>query len=148
MSDAKEALLERLRTARAKAAEHEEQLAAREELRQLEEQAVAAENRARDLPHIQAAEDEHGKIAVVNTRLGAIVVRKPHHLAYQQFTRRAADSKPLDDAAMWRLVKACVVYPTVQRAEEIVEEYAGVTARLAEEVVRLAKGEVDETEGK
>jgi hypothetical protein len=151
MSDAetpREALERRIREARAKTSAFEESGSEREQLRELERRARTEENRARDLPHVQEAEDEHKVIRVVNTPLGAIVVRRPHHLAFQQFMRKAGSEKGMDEAAIWRLVKPCVVYPDVARVEEITEEYPGVTVRLGNAVVELGNGVVEDAEGK
>ena len=146
--DPKEALLQRIRDARAKTAALDTQIAEREQLRELERQARIEENRARDLPHVQSAEDEHGTIRVVNTPLGAVVLKRPHHLAYQQFMRRVQSEKGMNEADVWRLAKTCIVYPDVARVEEITEEYPGVTIRLGNAVVELGNGEVEAVEGK
>jgi len=148
VEDPREAALRRIREAREKSAAFEEQSREREELRELERKARFEENKARDLPHVQAAEEEHGVIRVVNTPLGAIVVKKPHHLAFQKFTRKAASAKGFDDMDIWRLVKPCIVYPDVAKVEEITEEYPGVPARLGNAVVEMGNGEVEEVEGK
>lgn len=147
-TDPKEALLQRIRDARAKTAALDEQLAEREQLRELERQARIAENRARDLPHIQAAEDEHAPIRIVNTALGAIVVKRPHHLAYQKFMRKVGSEKGMNETDVWRLVRPCIVYPDAARVEGITEEYPGVTMRLGTAVIELGSGEVETTEGK
>lgn len=143
-----EALQERIRAAKAKTSAFESESRERDELRELERKARFEENKARDLPHIEAAEEEHGLIKVVNTPLGAIVVKRPHHLAFQKFMRKAGSAKGLQDMDVWRLVRKCIVYPDVTRAEEITEEFAGVTIRLGNAVVELGNGEAEEVEGK
>ena len=142
VEDPKEALNRRIREARAKTSAFEEQATEREQLRELERRARFEENKARDLPYIQAAEDEHVNVRVVNTPLGAIVVKRPHHLAFQRFMKKASSSKGFDDNDVWNLVKKCVVYPDVTRVDEIVEEYPGVTVRLGNAAVDLGNGEV------
>ncbi len=144
----REALERRIREARAKTAAYKEKGTEREQLRELERRARIEENRARDLPHVQAAEDEHGAVRVVNTPLGAIVVKRPHHLAFQQFMRRANVEKGVNEADVWRLVKTCIVYPDASKVEEYTEEYPGVTVRLGSAVVELGNGVVEEAEGK
>ncbi len=147
-NDRREELLERMRAAKEKASEFETRSSEREQIRELERKVRFEENKARDLPHIQAAEDEHGVIRVVNTPLGAIVVKRPHHLAYQKFTRKVSSEKGMNEMDVWRLVKPCIVYPDASKVEEITEEYPGVTVRLGDAVVNLGNGEVEEFEGK
>lgn len=146
--DPKETLLRRIKAAKEKSIQFEEDTCEKEELRDLERKAQFEENRARDWPHIQAAEDEHGEIRYVNTRLGAIVVKRPHHLVFQKFSRKAGSKKGIDDAAIWSLVRPCIVYPGIDKVNEITETYPGVTAKLGEKVVELGNGEVEEFEGK
>ena len=148
VEEQREALLQRIREAREKRAAFEEQAREREELRELEERARFEENKARDLPHVQEAEEEHGVIRVVNTPLGAIVLKRPHHLAFGKFTKKVASAKGFDDGDIWRLVKPCIVYPDVARVEEMTEEYPGVTARMGNAVIEMGNGEVEEVEGK
>jgi hypothetical protein len=146
--DPREELLKRIRDAKAKSSAFEEQSREREERRELERQIRFEENKVRDLPHVQAAEEEHGIVRVVNTPLGAIVLKRPNHLAYQQFMRRANSDKGMNEADIWRLVKTCIAYPDVARVEEITEEYPGVTIRLGNAVVELGNGEAEAVEGK
>jgi hypothetical protein len=146
--DQKEALLQRIKAAKEKSSQFEIDACEKEELRELEKKAQFEENKLRDLPHIQKAEDEHGEIRVVNTRLGAIIVKRPHHLVFQKFSRRAGSKKGLDDAAIWGLVRPCIVYPEIEKVNEITETYPGVTAKLGEKVIELGNGDVEEFEGK
>lgn len=148
VEDPREAVKRRIREAREKSSAFEAESREKEELRELERKARFEENKLRDLPHIQAAEDEHGVIRVVNTPLGAICLKAPHHLAYSKFTRKATSDDGLDDMTVWRLVRPCIVYPDVARAEEITEKYPGVTARCGTAVVEMGKGDVEEFEGK
>lgn len=143
-----DALHSRLREARAKTSAFEEQAREREERRELERQLLFEENKARDLPHVRAAEDENGVVKVVNTPLGAVVLKRPHHLAFQKFMRKAGSDKGMNEMDIWRLVKRCIVYPDVGRVEEITEEYPGITIRLGNMVVELGNGEVGGFEGK
>lgn len=144
----KESILERIKKAREKTAAFELENVGREELKELEKKALFEENKARDLPFIQAAEDEHGEIRVENTRLGAIVVKKPNHLAFQKFMRKISSDKGMNDMDIWRLVRPCIVYPDVSKVEEITEEYPGVTVRLGNAVIELGNGVVEDAEGK
>jgi hypothetical protein len=144
----REAVLRRIREAREKSGAFEEKAREREELRELERKAQFEENKTRDLPHIQAAEDEHSVIRVVNTPLGAIALKRPHHLAFQRFMRKASSNKGMGEMDVWRLVKPCIAYPDVASVERITEEYPGVTIRMGNVVVELGNGEVEGVEGK
>jgi len=144
----RDALQRRLREARAKTSAFEAQARAKEEERELERKVRFEENKARDLPHIQTAEDEHGEIRWHNTPMGAIVLRKPNHLVFNKFMRKAGSQKGLTEMDIWRLVKSCAVYPDIARVEEMVEEYPGVTAILGNLAVELGQGNADEVEGK
>jgi hypothetical protein len=144
-----EELRRRLKEARGKNEAFEVQSRAREEKRDLERKIRYEENKNRDLPYIQAAEEEHGHIRYVNTHDGAVVVKPPHHLAYNQFIRRLSnEKKPVDNNDYWRLVKPCIVYPDVVKVEEMTEKFAGLTVRLGNKVVELGRGDADELEGK
>jgi len=147
-SGTREALEQRIREAREKSSAFEAENREREELRELERKAQLEENRVRDLPHIQKAEDEHDEIKVVKTPRGAIVVKRPHHLAFSKFTQKASAEKGIADLDIWRLVRKCIVYPDVAKAEAITEDYPGVTARLGTAVVELGNGDIEEVEGK
>lgn len=141
-------LRRRIREAEAKIETHQKELDAAREERELEEKVRLKENAARDLPHVREAEEQYGEIKAINTPLGAIVLRKPNHLAFGKFTRWVNSGAKIDDDAIWRLVKPCIVYPDITRVEEIVEEYPATTVRLGEMAMELAKGKAAELEGK
>ena len=143
-----EELERRLKEIRAKNDEFEAEIRERERVRELEAKLLFEQNKARDLPHVQAAEDEHGQIRVVNTKLGAVVVRKPHHLAFKRFMHKVSGDKEMREADVWRLAKSCVVYPDISKVDEIREEYPGVTMRLGTAVIELGNGEAEELEGR
>ncbi|MHC4622188.1 MAG: hypothetical protein ACYTEQ_31005 [Planctomycetota bacterium] len=130
--DVLDELRRRLKAAREKNEAFEEQARSREEKREIERRLRFEENKNRDLPKIQAAEDEHVMIRVVNTPDGAIVVKRPHHLAYQKFVRKVGSDKGMNEMDVWKLVKPCIVYPDVSKVEDITEEEpakAGATRR-------------------
>jgi len=144
----KEAILERIKKAREKTAAFELENVGREEVKELERKAIFEENKARDLPFIQAAEDEHGEIKVINTRLGAIAVKKPHHLVFQKFSKKLGTEKGPDNMDIWRFVRPSIVYPEPSKVEEITEEYPGTMILLCNAVVELGNGNAGEIEGK
>lgn len=144
----KEEILERIKKAREKNAVFEAENVEKEEIKELERKAIFEENKARDLPFIKKAEEEHGEIKYVNTRLGAIVVKKPHHLTFQQFSKKLASDKGPDNMDMWRFIRKSIVYPDISKVEEITEEYPGTTILLCNAVIELGNGNVEEIEGK
>jgi len=144
----KEEILERIKKAREKTAVFEAENVGREELKELEKKAIFEENKARDLPFIKAAEDEHKEIRVENTPLGAIVVKKPNHLAFQKFMKKVSGDKGMNEMDIWQLVRPCIVYPEIVKVEEITEEYPGVIVRLGNAVIELGNGVVTDAEGK
>jgi hypothetical protein len=147
IEDRKAELLQRIQAAKEKSSEYEN-LTDEDQLRALEEKLRFEENKARDLPHIREAEEKYGEIRVVNTEMGAIVLRKPNHLNFKNFSRSLNSGKLLDDDVIWKLVRPCIVHPDISRAEEIVEEYPATTIRLGEQAMDLAKGKAAEIEGK
>lgn len=149
MNEQKEALELRLREAKAKTSKLQEEMLEKEEIRELERKIRFEENKARDLPHIQKAEDEHGAIRVVNTEDGAVVLRRPHHLVFNKFVRRMGDDKkPLDNDDYWRLAKPCIIYPDVATVEAWAEKFALLPVELGNKVVELGKAGIEEVEGK
>lgn len=103
--------------------------------------AVEAEERAiAEAPEIERLEAEHGaigeKIAVVETDMGAIVIKRPAPVVFKRF-QDAGDSKPKSDVFA-SLVKPCVVYPDMKRFNEILEALPATLSRLADEAVALA----------
>lgn len=144
-----EELEKRLRAAQDQNEQFEAENEERERLRELEKQVRFEENKVRDLPHIQAAEDEHGVIGVINTPNGAIALRRPDHRLFNLFVRRMGnEKKPPDNHDFWKLVKPCIVYPDAATVNAWTDEFAGLTIKLGSKVIELGNGEVEEFEGK
>jgi hypothetical protein len=101
-------------------------------------EAEDAENDSRDAPHIAKAEEEIGpigtKIALVETTLGTIIVKRPNHLVWKKYTRKEKVSA--DDVEA--LIRTCLVYPEKARFDAIWEELPGVGSRLIDAVSDLA----------
>lgn len=144
-----EELENRLRAAREKNEKFEADNEERERLRELEKQVRFEENKVRDFPHLQAAEDEHGVVGWINTENGLVVLRRPHHLAFNKFVRRMGnEKKPPDNHDFWKLVKPCIVYPDAATVNAWTDQFAGLTIQLGSKVIELGNGEVEEFEGK
>jgi hypothetical protein len=92
------------------------------------------------------AEDAHGagKIARVETALGAVIVKRPSQPAYRKFQ----DSAKATTLEFEKLVRPCLVYPTDAALDRILEEQPGVLAELATAVARLAGTRIESNSGK
>lgn len=106
------------------------------------------EMRERDMPMVRKAEDEIGpqgsKIAVVWTRLGAIIVRRPPPMIWKKFQDSGKqDTRSLDD-----LVRGSLVYPDKLQFSKIMDEQPGALVLVADECALLAGVRVKDAAGK
>ncbi len=147
MTEAEE-LKARIEKARAERAELTRSTAERDEIEALRSQAEAEERALKDERAIAAAVQEHGpigtKIAVVETRLGAIVVKRANHLHFKRFQ----DAESLKVVTIEKLVRPCLVYPDVSTFEQIMEELPAVWVPLANAISDLAGAKSKEAAGK
>lgn len=116
-----------------------------------ERRRVEAEERAiKEAPEIERLEAEHGaigeRIAVVETDLGAIVIKRPAPVVFRRF-QDAGDAKSKSDT-FTSLVKPCVLYPDMKRFNEILDALPATLSRLADEAVALAGFGQKEAAGK
>jgi|SRR5215471_17296899 len=100
---------------------------------------LAAEQRAlRDEQAIDAAEEEHGevgrKVYVVQTELGAIIVKRAHPAAFKRFLDRGKNK--VED--LEALARMCLVYPTLSEWEAMCNELPILINRTADAVAYLA----------
>lgn len=118
----------------------------REQSRELEERVEAAEREAADAEAIEAAEVEHGakRVMQIPTSSGVVIVKRPNPIHYKRFR----DEGDANTEAIDRLVRPCVVYPSLSEFDRILEEEPAVLDRCADRVVRLAGFRVKELEGK
>ena len=142
----REQLEAELAAARAANAPHVAARTERVELASLREAIEREKNALRDAPEIEKAEIEHGadKVAIVVTRLGAVVLKRPHMASYRRF-QDEAKSKSED---VIKLVRPSVVYPAAAELDRILSEQPGVLARLADAVATLADAAAEERRGK
>jgi hypothetical protein len=112
--------------------------AAERELADLQASVEAAELAARDAEAVKAAVAKHGKldekIGVVYTRLGCIVVTRPHTASFRMFQ----DLEEPKGSDVEDLVMPCVVHPSRKDADKMLEELPGTLAQLADKVALLA----------
>lgn len=142
------ALKERETKAAAALEPHEQERAKRAELAAYRRSVEAKEYALRDAPEIAAAEAEHGpigeRIAVIETDLGAIVIKRPEPVVFKRFQDKG--STKTDD--LLALVRPCLVYPDAKRFGEILDALPATLSRLADEAVTLAGLRTKEAAGK
>jgi len=127
-----------------------EQIALRRQQRADEEERVQklaeAERALRDEEAVDAAEQEHGakKIAVVQTDLGVVIVKRPHVATFRKFQ----DKGSTDSESLEKLVRPCLVYPKLPEFELICSELPATLLRVANAVTMLAGVRTEELAGK
>jgi hypothetical protein len=83
-------------------------------------------------------------IAAVGTRLGVVIVKRPHVATYRKF-QELADPKAND---LENFVRPCVVYPDAAAFDRINDELPGVMGVAAKLIGRLAGAASEELMGK
>ncbi len=87
---------------------------------------------------LEAAEAKYGAlddyIATYSTKLGVVIVRRPHHVIYKRF----ADKQKLDMEAIMPLIKNALAYPDYTTFEGWLEELPGIAVPIANVICRLA----------
>lgn len=112
-------------------------------------QLARAERDLADAEGLAAAEEkegteEDGKIGLVKTDLGLIIIRRANPTAY----RRHSDAGKTSCVAQEMLVRPCRVYPSVDRFDLIIQELPYVLTACADKVVELAGYQQKDTAGK
>jgi hypothetical protein len=137
------------------AAELKAKLAA---VRQAREEREAAEDAADELPRLQLelANEEAiaaavakvgpiGKaIGTVNTRHGVIIVKKPNHMLVRKFR----DEGDVTTKAWEALVRPCLVHPSAEELDRILEDQPVALVAIGTMVLRLAGLDADGFSGK
>ncbi len=137
----------RLAKANAEKAEHERAIVP-DEAAALEAEVTAAELAAANAKAVREAVEKHGplgvKIALVDTALGVVIVKRPNHLHFKRFQ----DAGEITSAKLHELVQVCVVHPNLERFDALLEELPAVLTRCADAVVSLAGAKGKEVAGK
>jgi hypothetical protein len=134
---------------RAKRAEIEARRAARESERAQSDE-MQRESRALALAEaLEKAEIEHGaigrKIAVVETSEGSVIVKRAPAALFHRFQEQIA--KEVSILECQKLVRPCVVFPSMAEFEILIAEQPAVINACVNEIQRLAgvrMGEVRE----
>lgn len=146
MSEEIKALQERIAKAKAARADAEALEEERAEIARLEREARRAENALRDDPHVASAREKYGaKCAVIDTDLGTIVVKKPHHLKFNEVVSKGDKMAPAD---LTGLVRSCVVYPEWSAVDKILEEAPAALGVLVDAITTLASEGAKSRSGK
>lgn len=97
---------------------------------------------------IASAVSEYGElgvmIATVDTSAGVVIVKRPNALLFRKFQ----DEGKFTTAAFHKLVSPCVVCPSPDRFEQVINELPAVLSRCADAVATLAGAKAQEQEGK
>lgn len=145
MSEDLEKRLAELRAQRRQLEAEAEQRAAE---RSLHDQVEAEERAIKDREAITKAEQDHGpvgrKLAVVETDLGAVILKRSNPLHYKRFS----DAETLATAELEKLVRPCLVHPTMPTFEAYLEEQPAILLRCANAICVLAGVRAKEVSGK
>ena len=91
-----------------------------------------------DEPAIAEMVDKHGAVgdgvAILRTPEGAIVVTRPKQAVWRRFS----DTKVTDGVAVYKLVRGCVVHPSLERLEAISDKRPGALEQLGGLIAELA----------
>lgn len=144
------ALSERLQNAKSERARLADEREAREKARELREQVEAEELALRDEQAIEAAIAEHGeigvKLAVMHTPLGAVIIKKPHHVMFKRFQDQSLGE--LKVANCEALIRSCLVHPDKAAFGVLAEELPGILIPLANLASSLCGVRAAEAQGK
>lgn len=129
---------ERLAKARARIADIEGRRAARAAVAEAEAEVTQAERQARDLEALEAAEAAHGPvgkhIATVETSMGLVILRKSDPILFRRFQ----DAGEFKVAALTKLVDKCLVHPSSDEFDRILDELPAKLNECADAVAQLA----------
>jgi hypothetical protein len=103
--------------------------------------ASALEEETRALEDEQAildAETEHGadrkKIYVCRTAAGLVIVKRPHPLLFRKYM----DGDEKGSQENEQLIRSCLVYPSVEKFDRMLDDQPALLIELANKVVWLA----------
>lgn len=141
------ALQERIEKARAARAQADADAERRATIAELDRKARLAEQALVDEPHITAAREKYGPdaVAVVDSDLGAFVVRAPNHLKWNAL---AAKGDKVSHADLVSMVRSCLVYPDWPRADKMLEEAPAALGVIVDAIVELGRRKATVRSGK
>jgi hypothetical protein len=135
------------RESRRKAAEAFE---AARELEQLKAELEDEKRLAKEDKEFARIETEHGlggrEIARVNTPRGMIVLKRPNHLLYKRWIDTSSDKANTTDSM--KLVRPCVVYPSPEDFDALLEVCPSALMTCVNAIAYLAGVRAEAIEGK
>lgn len=143
MNPEKEARLKELRQRASATAAKVRELEARQDAEnRLQAEIVALE----DQEALAAALEQHSKsdIRQIKTDAGCIIVKQPSAVLYKRFRNKADATSD----ALYGLVSKCLVHPSADEFDKILERYPAALDRCADAVVVLAGFREKAIEGK
>jgi hypothetical protein len=104
------------------------------------------------------AEADHGalhkRIAVVHARYaddtiaGSIIVKRPNHMIWKRFQSIDADKPKEVSDGLVKLIAHCLVFPTQDECDRLLEELPATDMRLLRAIAKLAGNSATEVGGK
>lgn len=111
----------------------------------LRAQVLAAKNALRDDPHLVELEGERGTdYDVVVCRLGAVALRKPSPVQWKRFQTSKQDPREAAEA----MVRACLLYPSKDEFNAILDDQPAALESFAMVCASLAGQDVQRLTGK
>jgi hypothetical protein len=100
----------------------------------------------RDEETIERFEAEHGptKIKAIRSDAGLVIVKRPHRVVFKRFQDKG--SIKTDDVE--QLVKSCLVHPTKDAFDQMVDDLPALLHQCADACARLAGVRTEETNAK
>lgn len=133
---------------RARAAQLEQDRAAREAEADAEDALLAARRTVRDQEALDKAIAEHGrvdvKLAVLETAGGLVILKKPSSMRFARFQ----DQGDYNHKELFKLVNPSIVYPDSDRFSALYEDEPALLLRCANAIARLAGVRKQELEAK
>jgi hypothetical protein len=144
---------ERIKEVRRQRDELRERRAAANEQREAANQLEDEERQLRDEQAIAAAEEQHGevgrKIAVVQTDLGVVIVKRSHPNLFRRFQEKGTSSDgELKLTEIDKLVRPALVYPSGAEFDRICDDLPATPLRCANAISILAGVRAKENVGK
>lgn len=145
-----EALEKQLEAAQKEAAAAAEKRERERRARALREEIARAKRQAEEEAALEVAEAEYGIIGKelrrVDTLDGMILVKRPERLLFKRF--QDLDQRQVNAAEARKLVRPSVVYPPLERFDQMIEERSGILGECAIAVCELGGMKVKEIGGK
>jgi len=149
MSAETESLQSRLEAARKRRAEIEAEARVTDEQAHLAAEVERAERAVIEAEALERAKREIGplgKIGFVDTRIGRVILKRPHHVLYRKFQETKPEDFDMDE--LEKIVRSCLVYPDASAFERLIQELPHALVVCGELMAKLAGAGAKEVAGK